>query len=381
MAPKTTCLLLLLLLLGLLQGTAAAGDNEGFTEIDPDFEPDSRGYLIFYLGGMMDAFGEQVERLLGAMAFAQALDRTLVLPRFHMGNKFREFSEYFRLDEMAKYHRVIEAGAFMEKIAPFIWPRGSRTIFCRNPTRDNPKECRMWWPCWKDLDITEFDNHVLTPLGYTEDDADTWEGRFPADEYPVIALTLSPGNLPVLSTHRKYQKFLQFNEAIIEPGRKYIEENFPGEKFVGIHLRNGPEWSNICTGYLPVEGQTLEKMLASPQCTDLQKGLKVKLGMCLPSEEEIKDQVTKIVKKTKATAVFVATNQFSMTSQLGKALGSGVTVFHMDPVNPLHDLYVLSQADHFIGNCVSAFTSFVTRDRQQRTRASAKLPTSFWGTI
>lgn len=51
-----------------------------------------------------------------------------------------------------------------------------------------------------------------------------------------------------------------------------------------------------------------------------------------------------------------------------------VRVFHMDPEFPLHDVYVLTRADHFIGNCVSSFSSFVTRHRDVR-----HLPTSFFG--
>ena len=37
------------------------------------------------------------------------------------------FRTYFKVEEIAKYHRVITMEDFMDKLAPAIWPAGKRT--------------------------------------------------------------------------------------------------------------------------------------------------------------------------------------------------------------------------------------------------------------
>ena len=69
--------------------------------------------------------------------------------------------------------------------------------------------------------------------------------RYPPDKYPVYALRGAPAAFPVQPQYRELQRYMEFSEGISKVGDNYINETFRGEKYIGIHLRNGDDWVKL----------------------------------------------------------------------------------------------------------------------------------------
>lgn len=269
----------------------------------------------------------------------------------------------------------------MKDIAPTIWPPGKRIGFCysfRDGQKCDMKQGNPFGPFWDHfhIDFDDYQEHSGLLWDTEQEWARVgWNTRFPESEFPVIALMGAPGAFPVHSQNRWLQKFVQWSAKVENKAKRFISTVMNNEPFVGIHLRNGIDFKRACEH---VKDESTSSFFASPQC--VQPGSKEKLThqMCLPPKSEILKKTKKIVKKAKATRVFVATDNDPMIKELTEALKSlKVSVHRRDPsdeVNdPILDLAILTMSNHFIGNCVSSFTSFVTRYREVNNK-----PTSFW---
>jgi len=318
----------------------------------------------------MGRIGNQMEHFLGGLAFAKAIDRTLVLPPFRTFMNV-PFTDYYEFSPLTKYHRVITAEDFMQHIAPEVWPPGKRIGFCwTNPHSKEPPNCRMkegspFGPFWDGLGVN-FDDYVYHTFAYSS--PSNWVDNYPATQYPVIALKGAPASFPMKSHHRHLQSYLQFTPTITQPADQYIQQNFPGKTYVGIHLRNGPDWENACSA---AAGRA--EYMASPQCLD-ESADSVTQDLCLPSLKIILNTVQHAVNKIGASVVYVATDRHPLVTQLQSQLGPDIDIYHQDPWLPQVDQHVLIQSDLFIGNCVSSFTSYVTRARNVLNKE-----TLFWG--
>lgn len=69
-----------------------------------------------------------------------------------------------------------------------------------------------------------------------------------------------------------------------------------------------------------------------------------------------------------------STLYISMSCLIDPLMSFQVKVHHLDPWLPQIDLAILGKSDLFIGNCISSFTSFVSRQRLVQDK-----PTQFWG--
>ncbi|XP_071836464.1 GDP-fucose protein O-fucosyltransferase 1-like isoform X2 [Apostichopus japonicus] len=290
------------------------------------------------------------------------------------------FTEWFLVEPFEELHRVITMEEFLENFGVDKWPPGKRVGYCgMEPT--SPHECNMkvgtpLKPFWDELNI-DFDDHEKYNIGVHADITNEkrtmelttkWNERYPVSEHPVIVFRFPPAPYPMQPGNRQIQRYLQWNPNIFAYAEHEISRMFNGETFLGIHLRTGPDWVVCCRTTLGSEG-----VMASTQC--LAPGEHVFENMCYPTVEHIVNLTKEAVVKHSLQHLFIATDKLSYSHELNTALKPlGVKVHHLDPLLPQMDLMILGEADFFIGNCASSFTSFVKRQRD----ANGK-PSTFWG--
>ncbi|KAJ8033612.1 GDP-fucose protein O-fucosyltransferase 1 [Holothuria leucospilota] len=369
------CLSLLLMSCGDTIDSGASDENGTTVEEKPEW--DTSGYIMFC--PCMGRFGNQAEHYIGAMAFAKAIDRTLVLPPFRT-YKNVPISDWFQVKPLQDFHKSITMEDFMKYFGEDKWPPGKRKGYCWLPSNSEAK-CEMkngnpFGPFWNGFNI-DFDDYVRFDMSNQADITNKermgwmkqqWDEKFPASEHPVIAFRGAPASFPMVPGNRQIHKYFKWNPSLFAEAEDEIARLFHGEKFVGIHLRTGKDWVSSCT-----HAVGSRSFMASTQC--LPHGELVYQEMCYPTAEAIVELTTEAVKKYEAQHLYIATDQLSYSNELSQALKPlGVKVHHLDPHLPQMDLMILGQADFFIGNCVSSFTSFVKRERD----ANGK-PSGFWG--
>ncbi|CAM4980827.1 unnamed protein product [Rotaria socialis] len=357
------------IIISLLLLVFQARSNEEQYEIDPN------GYIIFCL--CMGRFGNQAEHFLGGLAFSKLINRTLIVPPWRT-YKNVPYSEWFQLESLLSYHRVIDAQDFMEQLAPRIWPQESRIGFCWLPADKSKKDCKMkdgnpFESFWNELHI-DFIDTVAYQLNYDEYSIDQWNRLFPFVRYPVIALKDAPASFPMEARYRSLQKYMTWSENIINEVQQHQKNLFNNESYIGIHLRNDLDWEQACSN---VESYETRSYMASPQCLDLLSSSHtfVTHKICYPTDEEILRLLKNVILRTRIRNIYVATDKRSMIKEIEEHLSAQrVHVKHLDPWLPVIDVAMLAHADYFIGNCVSSLTSIVKRARDIK-----KLPSAFWG--
>ncbi|XP_067948724.1 GDP-fucose protein O-fucosyltransferase 1-like [Watersipora subatra] len=326
---------------------------------------DYTGYIIYC--PCMGRFGNQADHLLGSLAFAHKLRRTLVLPAWPTMRGFVEFDEWFDIDILQTHQKVVTADTFIKDIAPQVWPVGKRVGFCYKPahgsyTQDkcDLKQGSPFSDFWDHLNV-DFDSTEFYHLTYSAADIDSWKELYPVNKYPVLAFRGAPAKYPVLEENVKLQRYLWWSNQMVEAASRLIYSHLQNESYIAVHLRNGPDWDNACS-HVP-ERITF---MSSPQCTGYSNKHPLSMNMCLPDVAHVLQRIREAVLLTKITNIYVLTDQYPLISDIEHGLSDlGVKAIHADPDIPQYDLIIAAKADFFIGNCISSFSAFIKRERQE----------------
>ena len=140
----------------------------------------------------------------------------------------------------------------------------------------------------------------------------------------------------------------------------WLSANLPKGPFVGIHLRNGLDWTRACEHV-----SSGRQLFSSPQCLGY-RGQHGQLTpeLCSPSLQMVVRQVRRAIKRVEAKAVFVASDHDHLLGELRQQFRRNGVSFHLlEKDYPHLDLVILGRSNFFIGNCVSSFSAFVKRER------------------
>ncbi|XP_030375448.1 GDP-fucose protein O-fucosyltransferase 1 [Scaptodrosophila lebanonensis] len=358
---------------------------------------DPNGYITYC--PCMGRFGNQADHFLGSLAFAHAINRTLILPPWveyrkgEMRSYQVPFDTYFDVVPLHDYHRVITMSEFMSTLAPDVWPTEKRVSFCYmertslGQAKNAPgipdchaKDGNPFGPFWDTYGINFIASEFYGPLHFDvhhSSMATKWKTKYSANSWPVLAFTGAPASFPVQLENRGLQRYLQWTPSYLDAAHKFIREKLPRGAFVGIHLRNGIDWVRACEHV-----KDSQQLFASPQCL----GYKNERGilypeLCMQTKEGIVRQLKRTIKnirqlypKNQIKSIFVASDANHMIDDLNSALSRMNITAHKLPENdPYLDLTILGQSNHFIGNCISSYSAFVKRERDYRG-----FPSYFW---
>lgn len=340
---------------------------------------DSNGYILYC--PCMGRFGNQAAHFLGSLAFAKALNRTLAVPpwRSYQRQQNVPFSDFFELEPVRAYHRILPLHDFMAEFAPTYWPPGNRTGYCYGPSphSDHQEDCSMkqgnpFGPFWDEFSV-EFDNSVFTRLSYQIAHSSIlkmWHEKYPASLHPILAFKGAPASFPVLPEHRSLQRSMVWNQRMERQAADYINNTF-GEAtpFIGIHLRMGSDWKHACENAV---GR--EQFMEAVQCLEGLPRAKITQDLCLPPVDFVVRHLVALTRRHRIYTVFVASDVAGEKHELQQKLGTRITTYYLSPAHPQLDLMLLAKADHFVGNCVSSFTAFVKRERDLKGK-----PSDFFG--
>jgi len=338
----------------------------------------------------MGRFGNQAEQLLGTLKFGKLLNRTVVLPPFisheNRSVKFIPFQDVIDVKAVEEYTPVITLDAFMKDVAPVIWKPRERMIFCyshrngRDTESCNALEGSPFGHFWRQIGVNEFSSSVFySPLTLRHEEASMWVKDYA--RFPVLAFVAAPSQFPVDQETTELQKFIKFSDEPKKSSKEYMKKRQLDDPFIGIHWRHGIDWKRACN---LLKESDLKVLFSSGQCfpgTSL-KGIPFEL--CFQTPEQVIRELEDILTTTSITTIYFATDEddredflliykslskrfpsitlLTPSTRFSSRFPSGIK---KEPTPTfIQDLVILSEADYFLGNCISSFSAFVSRTRK-----------------
>jgi len=345
----------------------------------PSLVWDERGYALYCF--CMGRWGNQMDFFLTAMDWALRVGRVTVLPPIvdynHPSGEYPYFHRFLDFFEEEPLHKAlpgaVDAGAFLRQFKG-RWEAqpGGVQGFCPTYGGEFSDDCMTQGvprePFWKHLNVSFDKLHALP----TRDPADVVR-LAPAAEHPIFALNCIPGSYPVAEEHEHLHRHLRWNQRMLGRANAIANRLFVGQPFIGVHLRLGSDMAEVCE-QVPDAGMD-SGFFSSRQCPG-----QFTKPVCLPPASTVDAHLKQVVAANGIKRIFVATDSTKLPAEYEAvikrydpefAIGAAEENAH-DPIQM--DLIMLHLSSHFIGQCASSFTHFVSRSRRQRGT-----PTSYWG--
>ncbi|XP_065904125.1 GDP-fucose protein O-fucosyltransferase 1-like isoform X1 [Dysidea avara] len=320
-------------------------------------------------------FGNQAAHLLGSIAFAKALNRTLVLPPWRILTYVNiPFTEWFQLEPIADYHKTVTMEQFMGQLAEDHWPPHQRRGYCKVAISEEKgcamKEGNPYRPFWNQLGV-EFVDSIYTGLSYDvhiPSVADDWMNKFPARQHLVIALRRAPARFPLLPHNRHLHKLLRWSAHITSIATEHVRAHMDTSPYLGLHFRIDYGWQQLCK-----DGVGQHSYLELLQCLDVLPDQVTSWDICYPSRDALQNQINQVLEThSDIKHVYIATDDIVAFDKLQLKFDDQITV-QLSERQPQVDLFILARANQFIGICPSSFSAFIKRERD-----TLGLSSMFW---
>ena len=342
----------------------------------------------------MGRFGNQAEQLLGVLHFAHSLNRTLVLPPFiqYVDREvtFIPFDHIIDIQTLSSHQPVVTMEHFLKDVAPKMWSKSDQKIFCYTSRPGIANDCnaltgnpfKSFWNRVVGVDKFSGGSVFYSPLTVNPVVGDEWNRQY--GHIPVLSFVSAPSAYPVDSAAIKLHKYVRISNHTLLKGSLYRKVRKFDHPYIGVHIRHGSDWENACN---LLNSQPMRQLFSSAQCFP-DKNRDIPYDACIQNQNQIADDIKYAIEKYHIPTVYIATDKddVHMWQFLYQKLQQDVrdikiiTPSRTYPTEGesserlpdfIEDIAILSESDHFIGNCISSFSAFVSRTRSRSGKTTS----------